>query len=533
MKKHSCRALCAFCSLLLFSAVVVAQNRAPVIENLQVSADWSNNRITVRYDVADAEGNALDIQLELSNDDGKRYVLTPVVGISGDVGFPVTPGNDRVIVCDVAALPPSAAQYRLRLTADDRQPFDLQALVNEVDSNRLRADLQFVEGIRHRTAGATHLAAVRDSMKRIFVAAGLYTEEHTFAYSNSTGRNAIGTARGTGQSQKVVIVDAHYDTVSNAPGADDNGSGTVGVWEIARLLSRYPTKKTVRFIGFDLEEAGLIGSTRYVSNGIPAGDSIEGVLNFEMIGFYTTQPNTQTLPAGFNILFPDAYNAVVGNQSRGDFITNVGNTASAALGTLFANAAAQYVPGLRVVSLNVPGNGSIAPDLQRSDHAPFWLAGHKALMLTDGANFRNKNYHTTNDKAAQLNFTFMSNVVKATLAAAAQLAEIQHGDWATTTVDKPVSTQTPTVVCNARLTVSPRDRSALLLHLPESCPSDDVSIELYDAQGRSVLSRQLQQLGVGKHRIELPMALPNGAYVAKLRIGGYATAKVLTLGGMR
>ncbi len=519
-------------SLLFFTLSTVcayAQNKPPVIEALTATPDWANNKLTVQYDVSDGEGDVLDVKLEFSNDGGKTYKVTPVIALSGDVGYPVPPGSNRLITCDVSQLPAGPTLYQIRLTADDRQPFDIQALVNEVDSNRLRADLDFVEGIRHRTAGAAHLAAVRDSMKRLLSNAGLFVEEQTFTYTNTTGRNVLGTLRGTGDAQKTVIVDAHYDTVANAPGADDNGSGTVGVWEIARLLSRYPAKKTLRYIGFDLEEAGLIGSTRFVTNGIPAGDQIEGVLNFEMIGFYSEKPGSQTLPTGFDILFPGAYNEVFLNQSRGDFITNVGNSASSALAALFANSASQYVPGLKVITVVVPGNGSIAPDLQRSDHAPFWVAGHKALMLTDGANFRNTSYHTPNDVYEdKLNFTFMSNVVKAALATAAQLAELQHGAWATTGFEKSTSVPSPADNCAPTLSMG-NSRNLLNLHLQRECRLSLADIELYDENGRMVLHREVLNPVEGNNPVFLDSSLARGAYLAKIRLGEGVLTQVVTI----
>lgn len=523
------KAFLPFLLLSIFALDSRAQNRPPAIGALAVAADWANNRLTVQYDVADEEGDPLEILLEFSNDGGKTYKVSPTVALSGDVGYPVPPGANRIITCDVSQLPAGPATYQVRLTAVDRQPLDIQALVNEVDSNRLRADLSFVEGIRHRTAGAAHLAAVRDSMKRLLAQSGLFVEEHTFTYTNTTGRNVLGTFRGTGDAQKTVIVDAHYDTVANAPGADDNGSGTVGVWEIARLLSRYPAKKTLRYIGFDLEEAGLIGSARYVANGIPAGDQIEGVLNFEMIGYYSEKTGSQTLPAGFNLLFPAAYNEVTGNQSRGDFITNVANSTSAALGTLFANNAKQYVPELKVISLAVPGNGSVAPDLTRSDHASFWFAGHKALMLTDGANFRNECYHTANDKYEdKLNFTFMSRVVKATLATAAQLAEVQHGDWKTAIFEKTTAAPSPDAYCRPMLSMG-SGRNLLNLHVARDCPSGTIGIALYDESGRSMLYHELTQPAEGNNPILLDTLLPQGLYMAKISIGEGIITQMVTI----
>lgn len=495
------------------TAILPGQNAAPAILKFSASVNWTNHLLTLQYDVEDAENDPLEITVEISGDGGKTYSLTGQVPVSGDVGFPVQPGALRTITGDLSALNPAGASFTVRLVADDKQDFDLHQLVSTVDSNRLRADLEFVEGIRHRTTGPVHLKAVGDSLTQLFEAANLYAETQAFAYGNYTGKNILGTLPGTNAADTVIIVDAHYDTVSNAPGADDNGSGTVGVMEIARLLSRYPARRTLRFIGFDLEEAGLVGSARYVSGGLPANEKVAGVFNFEMIGYYSNEPNTQQVPAGFNLIFPAAYNQIAADSFRGNSIINVGNSAHPALADLFSNSAATYVPDLKVVKV-VMLTGIPVPDLLRSDHAPFWSAGHPALMLTDGADYRNKCYHTASDTLDEkLNFTFMANVVKTTLAAAAQLAGIQHGDWATAHFDGTVYTTDPFPACPVSATRAGYRGINLLFG---GCPLPNLHIELFDSTGK-LLHREamIDAPQQGAYELEGP-ELSAGIYFVKI-----------------
>ncbi len=514
------------CLLLLISFAVPAQNQAPVITNLSATPDWANLSLEVTYDVADNENDPLEITLQFSDNGGKTYTLSSQIPATGDIGFPIQPGT-HTINCDLSAIFNIAAPFSLRLVADDKQTFDIQSLVNEVDSNRLRANLEFLEGIRHRTTGAAHLNATRDSIKNLFLNAGLQYEEQAVPFGNYTGKNLIGNLPGTSLTQKVIINDAHYDSVSNAPGADDNGSGTVGFMEAVRILSPYPSKKTLRFIGFDLEESGLVGSIKYVSAGIPTGDQIEGVFNYEMIGYWSDEPNSQILPQGFPFLFPTASAEVAANEYRGDFITNVGNAASQPLTLLFSNAAQQYVPDLKVITLDVPGDGSIAPDLQRSDHAPFWSSGKKALMLTDGANFRNECYHTPGDTLnAKLNFTFMSNVVKATIAAMAQLAEIQHGDWATATFQSNVGVTSHRLLCDISAYQEPSQQDGFMLDV-RGCIVPEVLLELYDMKGVLVLQQDAMLPDSGLYPVLTPK-LPTGVYVLKIsHPSGTAAQKIM------
>jgi hypothetical protein len=518
----------ALCCLFCFASnLVKSQNQVPEISNLTATPDWANLTLNIAYEVLDSENDPLEITVQFSDNGGKTYALTSSIPVTGDIGFPIQPGF-RNIQCDLSSISNIAAPFSIRLIADDKQTFDIQALVNEVDSNRLRSNLEFVEGIRHRTTGAAHLGATRDSIKNFFQSIGLRYEEQAVPLGNYAGKNLIGNHPGTTSPQKIVINDAHYDTVNNAPGADDNGSGTVGVLEAARLLSRYPSKKSLRFIGFDLEESGLLGSIRYVSLGIPAEEQIEGVFNHEMIGYYSNEPNSQTLPAGFSILFPAAAAAVAANQYRGDFITNVGNTTSQPLALLFSNAAQQYVSDLKVLTLDVPGNGQLAPDLRRSDHTPFWEAGKQALMLTDGANFRNECYHTPSDTLNEkLNFTFLSNVVKATIAAMAQLAEIQHGDWATTSFQRNVGVNTPNPLCDILAYQEPNQQEALVLEV-RACTYSEVVLELYDMKGALIFQQDAMLPDNGTYPVLLPK-LPPAVYVLKIRHAGGAQAQKILL----
>ena len=85
-------------------------------------------------------------------------------------------------------------------------------------------------------------------------------------------KNVVAELRGTETPNTIYIVGGHYDHVGGIlhtgsfPGGDDNASGTAGVLEAARVLSQYQFKSTIRFIGFNAEEDGLLGSSDYVSH---------------------------------------------------------------------------------------------------------------------------------------------------------------------------------------------------------------------------------------------------------------------------
>ncbi len=109
---------------------------------------------------------------------------------------------------------------------------------------------------------------------------------------------------------EVVLIGAHFDAVPGAPGADDNGTGTAALLEVARVLKNHPTKRTIRLVFFNLEECGLVGSSRYVDQAgpdwkggknregqaQPATEKIVGMVSLEMLGYFSDEPNSQKSP---------------------------------------------------------------------------------------------------------------------------------------------------------------------------------------------------------------------------------------------
>jgi hypothetical protein len=113
-------------------------------------------------------------------------------------------------------------------------------------------------------------------------------------------KNVIGVIEGQGElAEETVVVGAHYDHVgyggqnSLSPGskdvhngADDNGSGTVSLIELARRFGarKEPLKRRLVFIAFTAEESGLIGSDRYCKEPLFPLDKTIAMINMDMVG---------------------------------------------------------------------------------------------------------------------------------------------------------------------------------------------------------------------------------------------------------
>lgn len=506
-----------------------SQNTRPIITFHDVVVDQINETVSITYDLSDNENDNCSVWLKSSIDGGEFYETIDNLNITGDIGQNITPGASKSLVWDYSSLTGSIFNVQIKLNSSDGYNYDIQDFVDQVDSNELISNLEYIEGIRHFIANPSHLNAIRDSIDNLFNQYGLETERHEFTYNGNQGYNILGRKPGLKDEDITFIIDGHYDGVSNSPAADDNGSAVSGMLEILRVLSQYDFEHSIRFIGFDFEESGLIGSQRYVLNAIKNYEDIQGVLNFEMIGYYSEEINSQTLPNGFELLFPQEVQDIQNDNNRGNFLVVVGNENSNSLITDFENAASTYVPNLRVISLEVPGNGQIAPDLRRSDHTPFWESGRKALMLSDGADTRNFNYHTPADTIGTLNFDFMTKNVKATLATLAELAipisgNTDHYDLAL------LSTNNHDHLDNTKINIYPNPSNGKFTINIESNKSEEYRLEIYNLNGKVVLKNtfKAKKNKIINEEIDLS-SLGKGSYITLFTTDEYNTSKSIII----
>jgi len=105
---------------------------------------------------------------------------------------------------------------------------------------------------------------------------------HPGTYS---GHNVVGELPGTNAADNAIFIfNAHYDTVRNTPGADDDASGVAAVLAAAHVLSQYRFSNTLKFIAFSGEEVGLLGSHCYARRAYDNAEAIAVVFNADMIG---------------------------------------------------------------------------------------------------------------------------------------------------------------------------------------------------------------------------------------------------------
>jgi aminopeptidase YwaD len=245
-------------------------------------------------------------------------------------------------------------------------------------------------------ASAGHLFA-REYIRSHFAKFGEVVT-HEFEVNGNKHQNLIlHIDSNDSQQRSPIIIGAHYDTVAGCVGADDNGSGVAVLLELAEYLSINTLKYPVQLIAFDMEEYGLCGSAAYVQKLKQDKQKLRLMISLEMLGYCDRTPNSQSYPNGLDKFYPNT----------GDFIGLIGNISSIPDLIHLQHHMKPVVPcewlpaGLR---------GLAIPATRLSDHAPFWDAGYKAMIITDTSFMRNPHYHKSSDRLETLDMEFLTNV---------------------------------------------------------------------------------------------------------------------------
>lgn len=206
---------------------------------------------------------------------------------------------------------------------------------------------------------------------------------------------------GTEKPDEVVILGAHYDTDRKSPGANDNGSAIAALLELARAYAGKGFSRTLRIVAFTNEESPFtrtssMGSRVYARRCRERQENIVAMVCLETIGFSSEEKGSQRMSL-MGLLLP----------TRGNFIALVGNSDSknllSELDQLFREKS--EVPSK---ALTLPTN---FPGAWSSDHWSFWKEDYPAVMVTDTAPLRYRQYHTPEDTPEKVNYEFLTRVV--------------------------------------------------------------------------------------------------------------------------
>ncbi len=264
---------------------------------------------------------------------------------------------------------------------------DLLDLIARVSQDSLYAYASTLQTFGYRFTGTHSNHASRNWLVGKFASFGydsIILDSFTASVSGSTTpcQNVLAFKIGVAFPEHYIVVGAHRDAASGSPGADDNGSGSVAVLEIARILKDIDTDLTIVFALFDSEEQGLNGSTHYAAEARARGDSIVYMFNMDMIA--------------------DENNSTQANLYHGSVLT-------------YSELCQQLADSLVGISAVLSGETDI------SDHYPFLLYGYQATFLEEYV--WSSVYHSNRDSTTHMSFPYFTKMVKVGLATVYAVSE--------------------------------------------------------------------------------------------------------------
>lgn len=281
---------------------------------------------------------------------------------------------------------------------------------------RLAAHVQVLAeriGERNVPAFPERLEAAAQYVEQQLTAAGYAVTRQRFVVDDLPVANLVAERRGAARASEQIVVGAHYDSAPGTPGADDNASGVAAALELARAFATRAPARTVRFVFFTNEEPPWFETPRMGSEvaaraARAAGDDVRAMLSLETMGYFDDAEGAQHYPWPFSRFYPSTghFLAFVGDSDSRDLVRECVRVFRAHA-TLAADGAA--------LPRAVEGAGW-------SDHAPYWRAGYRAVMVTDTAPFRNPHYHRATDLPPTLDLARLARAVQGLTAVVEELA---------------------------------------------------------------------------------------------------------------
>ncbi|MDH5391366.1 MAG: M28 family metallopeptidase, partial [Candidatus Bathyarchaeota archaeon] len=312
----------------------------------------------------------------------------------------------------------------------------LETIVNQINETRFT----WFDSILTNTIGPrqynfnSNMQAAEFIAEELNSTGNIFAAYQWFSYAGEEIANVVGTLPSADlNNQSKIVVGAHFDTVADSPGADDNGSGTALLLEVAKVLSLFRFDCTIEFVVFNAEEGGLWGSKYYAQQAVQAGEDILLVINIDMcIWDNPGAPSNEKLWI--------VYNGTVSYEDSEQF-------ADLTLETSYTYVAA---PIQKMSSTN--DTYVSVENWRRSDQASFWDAGIPALWIFEFNGFQNPYIHTPADSMGveSYNFTLGTRAAQVVAATVAKLARARMID--TTPPNITGVSQTPT-----KNNVLPRD----------------------------------------------------------------------------
>jgi len=247
--------------------------------------------------------------------------------------------------------------------------------------------------------------------------------------------NVVATLRGTQPESagRTYVVSGHYDSMCSsptdatcdAPGANDDASGTAAVLEMARVMAKYEFDATIVFMAVAGEEQGLLGSTYFAEQAKQKGTDIEAMFTNDIIG--NSLSDSGVRDAGTVRVFSEG---VPSNEKPEEATVRRGvggenDSASRQLARFINETGERYVPAMRVMMVYRRDRY-----LRGGDHIPFLERGFAAVRFTEtNEDYRHQHQNVRSENGVQFgdlpqfdDFNYIANVARVNAASLAGLA---------------------------------------------------------------------------------------------------------------
>lgn len=294
----------------------------------------------------------------------------------------------------------------------DRADLVLQSNLQTYNADLAAKGIRYIGGTKiNSTYLANNNAAVNYIKDKIlsFGYADSDIQMHNLGTTSQPYYNLILTKTGSVNADTFVIIGAHFDSVAAGVGANDNLSGVSAIMEAARVLKTVNTEYSIKFIFFNAEENGLVGSTKYVSEFVTKNTQttaddmkIKVMFNLDMIGGNKTLTN--------NTITCEADK--VGNTTAGTVSSNDASSLT------FTNDLIQYVDFYSDIT-------GVLSNAYSSDYMPFENKGYsitgfyeRMTNTSTGAIVDpNPTYHKATDDISNISYPYLLQTSKAALGA--------------------------------------------------------------------------------------------------------------------
>lgn len=329
----------------------------------------------------------------------------------------------------------------------------LRQLLAQVDPDRLESSVRTLAGF-----GTRHtLSAADDPHRGIDAARDWIFNEMQRHAEHSDGRmtvelqsftqppadriprpsritNVVATVQGQSTPERVHVITGHYDTrasdpmdaTSDAPGADDDGSGVAALLELARVLAAEPLESTIVLAAVAGEEQGLRGSRHLAEQFAAARTDLRAMLNNDTIGSSTAEDGTRDRHT--IRLFAEGVPTAETPQERENrqSIGGENDSASRQLARFITATASNDATGMRVRTIHRRDRY-----LRSGDHIPFLEQHWPAVRFTEPhEDYRHQHQDVRTEQGTQYgdlpefcDFDFLARATKVNLAVVWSLAQ--------------------------------------------------------------------------------------------------------------